>query len=140
MDTLRAAILFFPNLLHAIVDNALRVLYFDGPKWWGMWGVQEPAAICQALTGVTARHWEMTQETREQCAQEIESHYRQFYIGVMTVIVVLCLYKTAQLLITYCCFVRPVLMTLQRLSPFRRRRALERLHVLDEADNDGKID
>lgn len=121
VDTLRAALWFIPNLLHAVVDKALRTLYFDGPRWWGMWGVQEPAAICQALTGVTALHWTSTDEARHQCEVEIESHYRQFYIGVMTVVVVLCLYKCIQILLTYCFFVRPIMQTLQGLSPFRKR-------------------
>ena len=121
-ETVVFLLTWLPNQLYTFVDILLRTLYFEGPTFWGMWGGQEPAAICQELTGVTARHWDASFANKQQCEVEMERGYRQFFIGFMTFLTLFIVYKLIQYLITYCFFVRPILVTLQRLSPFRSRR------------------
>lgn len=121
------------QFITVIVHTVFWRLYFEGPTLggYGFWGGKDPADICQELTGVSAAHWMQNMDT---CEDKLGVNFKAFYIGVMTVLMAILVWKIVSMFLWHVFFVRPMMKALiARVSP---RRLLNLIDSKAKQDHD----
>lgn len=117
-----------------VIIYPLRRLYFDGPDvhGYGCWGGKSSPDICSQITGVDATFWV---QNSDDCQIVLERKFVAFYIGTMTIFILIFIYSTINFLSTWLwyhlCFIRPMREGFERVCT-----ASSSITIRDELDDE----
>ena len=95
-----------------LITDPLKTFYFIGPVWEN----KTPAQICFELTGVDSAWWNGTSDRIQECHALLSKKYISFEATVLCSLYFAALSFIVLYLLCRCCFLRPILSEIRRLS------------------------
>ena len=97
----------FP-FVYKIVVFPLRVLFFQGPKIFGLGGGFSQERMCQSFTDVRSEFWSMNDDTRLECNEILENKFRGFVVGIVALLTIALLFQVMYLSINRYFLLKPL--------------------------------